>query len=260
MARTADSIPIDTPDDPDDGHRGPGSDLADSATAGVVLRRELDDEHDRSITLATLASIERDRGDLESAQTMLEEALATHRRTSDRQREATIAHDLGLVFVEKRQLDRARDAIELALSLARELGDRVETANALADLGLVAGLSGDRIAARTLYEEALQFATRIGPPGLVALVLEGLGALDAADGETRRAAMLWGAAAELRRRSSHALVLADRRRLEVAIEHARTQLDPASFDAAWEAGTRLDPAAAVELARAADEARPGRFG
>src|SRR6266568_2160971 len=117
MSPTTGSTPIEPMDEPEDGYPDTGSDPIDAARRGAGVRRQLDDEPAASTTLANLALIERDRGDFEAAEVILEEALATQRRLGDRRGEAITVHGLGLVFVEKGQLDRARDAIDLALSL-----------------------------------------------------------------------------------------------------------------------------------------------
>jgi tetratricopeptide (TPR) repeat protein len=179
---------------------------------------------------------------------MLEESIAYRERLGDKQRLAVVHHNHALVLFDAGRLDDAREELEWSAATARELGDRLELANALSDLGFVASAAGDLDGAAALQQEALTVAARIGAKSIVAQSIDGVAEVVAARGDPIEAARLWAAAETLRRTSRSALLAADRRRIDRAIEHAHASTREDAWWAAWAAGEALELEEMVQLA------------
>jgi tetratricopeptide (TPR) repeat protein len=215
------------------------------------------------VSLGNLGLVLRDRGDLDGAEVMLREAIATRESLGDRQRVAVVRHNLALVLFDRGDLGAAHAELEAALATARELGDRLETANALSDLGFVEAGLGQTERAGTLQHEAMVLAARIGAKGIVAQAIDGFAALLAIDGRVIEAATLWAASETIRRDAHYHLLQADRRRIDREIDGARASAVEASWRSAWAAGERLSIDDAIAAARSAlgpavPDPRPGR--
>ena len=153
----------------------------------VALRRELGDDAGSSVSLANLALVARDRGELDAAEAMLREAKATRERLGDRQRVAVVRHNLALVLFDRGDLAAARAELEAALvdgpRARRSAGD-----GECAVGSRVRGGRGGRARARgrMLQGEALVVAARIGAKGIVAQSIDGVAGLVAATAASRR--------------------------------------------------------------------------
>ena len=112
-------------------------------------------------------------------------------------------------------------------------------------LGFLAAEMGEPHAAATHHTNALRAANRAGDGAGIALALEGV-ASGKADGQPERAAMLLGAASRLW--SDVAVERSHRADVEAVADHARRTIGDGRFAAAYELGTTLDTAAAVDLA------------
>jgi tetratricopeptide (TPR) repeat protein len=214
----------------------------------LEIRRRIGDEAGASVVFGNLGLSLRDAGELDGALWMLEESIAYRERLGDKQRLAVVHHNHALVLFDAGRLDDAREELEWSAATARELGDRLELANALSDLGFVASAAGDLDGAAALQQEALTVAARIGAKSIVAQSIDGVAEVVAARGDPIEAARLWAAAETLRRTSRSALLAADRRRIDRAIEHARASTREDAWWAAWAAGEALELEEMVQLA------------
>jgi predicted ATPase len=214
----------------------------------LAIRRRIGDEAGASVVLGNLGLSLRDAGELDDALQMLDDSIATRERLGDKQRLAVVRHNRALALFDAGRLTAAREELEWSASTARELGDRLELSNALSDLGFVASAAGDLESAAALQQEALTVAARIGAKSIVAQSVDGVAEVVAARGDPIQAARLWAAAETLRRTSRSALLAADRRRIDRAIEQARARTREDAWWSAWAAGESLELEEMVHLA------------
>jgi tetratricopeptide (TPR) repeat protein len=169
-------------------------------------------------------------GDLDGAETLLEDALALARARGGDVAVSRALNDVGLVAVDRGDRLRALEAFEESLALARRTGDPAKTAPALSLLAEVAEPSRQPV----LLEEALDAYRGAGRTSGVANVLMQLGWLDvhrsaAGQAEDRFAesAALWERTGN---RTAAALALcgrADAARLAGRLQEERDHLEAA---------------------------------
>lgn len=160
------------------------------------LERALDRGDDLSPTLRARAmlgagQLAGGQGDQERAVELLEQSLAIHRDTGDRQEMATVLLNLGYALREAGDYRRARVSMEEALALRHELEDGRGVATALQALGETALREGDLETARDLLEESFVLAQRSGNRLRAARALLSLGDLARDHGDHDRAAVLY---------------------------------------------------------------------
>lgn len=127
-----------------------------------VLDRSADQEPDVTALLPLLAWAHLDAGDLASAETALEQAIA---RAWSQQMRPALANAL-LVQVRlaarQRRYQEAEESLEATLKLCREIPYPYAEAKTLSVAGLVSGQQGETAQARERYEAALTILHRLG--------------------------------------------------------------------------------------------------
>jgi hypothetical protein len=115
-------------------------------------------------------------------------------------------------------------------------------------MGETALALGDTVAATTYFTQSLRICRRLGDPA-IAWSLAGLASVAALCGQPERAARLAGAVEILREATGKRSAPASRANYERAVASARSQLDEATFAAAWAQGRAmsLDQAVAEAL-------------
>ncbi len=238
--------------------------------------------------LTHLGMLGQARGDADGAIRLHEQALAKARRQTDTWTLRLALNNLGNILAQSGDAQRARPVLQDALQLARRLGEPFGTALTAGNLAELELARGEADAAEALIAECLQNAKAIDYTSLIAwaLALDAMlalhrgerdladarntaalaalrGAYDAqtgpialatsatlaaARGEALLAAQLWAAEdREIRTRNVEQVWLATKLRDEWLPE-TRATVDPAAWRAAWQAGTRLTPEQALELA------------
>jgi len=109
-----------------------------------------------------LGEIEREQGNLESAQRLFEEALALHRAMADQRGVAECLNRLGHVFSDWGHYDAARQRMEEALVVFRALGDQQSQAACLRVIGFTHWRQGANDAARRAFADSLDICRAIG--------------------------------------------------------------------------------------------------
>jgi len=112
---------------------------------------------------------------------------------------------------------------------------------------------GDYARAAKLSSESLRLSEESLDHQLVTWSLDALAAVWEQRGYVGRAARLWGAAEVLREASDFSQPPDDKRVLEPFLEAARSRLDEAAFQAAWEEGRAMTEEQAVAYALSEDE-------
>ena len=134
------------------------------------------------------------------------------------------------------------------IRLSREEGDLYTLKVWLLNLGTAALVAGDLDAAAPLLAEALQLAHRLDDRVQLAYLLDTAGCLEAASGNPQVAAQLLGAGAAMRAGAGAQVMPFIAPSMERAAASARTVLGGSRYQAAHDAGARLDRDAAVRLA------------
>jgi len=252
----------------------------------LELSRSLDDARGVAEAYTGIALILRTRGDYPAAEKLFREALAVYEELEDEEGAARAVDRLAMCLVVAGDMDRARPLFERSLALFRQLGDShgvalglyglsatrpagaCATARSHADESLdILRAVGDRRAygkalwsaaeinaelgdvgtAAAQFEESLTLFVEFGDRWFGGIVLESAALLAAATGDAERAVHLLAAAEAIRNTLEVPLWVGFRERHERVLAEERSALGESRFIAAWEEGTRIPLAAAVEL-------------
>ncbi len=215
---------------------------------GVALARESGSIRDTCNALSNLAYMEACRGDLERAKALGEESLAIAREAGDTTSVAFASQYLAVTAMLGGDYERAQALFEATLETTRITGNRRGQATSLNNLGLVALCLGEYARAAELSSASLRISVEILDHQLITWSLDALAAVCGQQGYAGRAARLWGAAEALREASGFSQALDDKRVLEPFLKAARSRLDEAAFQVAWEEGRAMTEEQAVEYA------------
>jgi predicted ATPase/DNA-binding response OmpR family regulator len=226
--------------------------------------------------------------DYERAQTLQEQRLALYRTQGDQERIADALNLLGLSVLKQRNYERALRLQEESLALYRKLGLKYGIASSLLNLGHTLRLEGNYDGAAALYQESLtlfneldikwgiahallnmgnvacfkgdydqaqalyaqtleKFRALDDRQGIV-FCLEGFASVAGEQGQALRAALLWGAAENLREVIGSPLPPADQVKYEQDVAKAKTQVKASEFTSAWASGRTVALEATIEFA------------
>ena len=198
-------------------------------------------------SLANLASVAFDSGDVDGAITLYREAREQSERAGD---DAGAAWALnGEARAEHFRNDRPT-AIALyteALRRFERIRDGWGSGDSMLALGLLAGEEGDQAAARARLGRALATFQQVGDVRGTARVIEAGAHLAATDGHSARALTLAGAAAALRQTLRTPLPEQQQDRLERTLDAVRHRMDSQQAGAAWMEGWSLPADDALAL-------------
>ena len=208
------------------------------------------------------------------AANMAGDRVAARRFLDEAQGAADDLDDVGAaqVLLQARALDgffagdveAATSASLDGIRLSREEGDLYTLKVWLLNLGTAALVAGDLDAAAPLLAEALQLAYRLDDRVQLAYLLDAEGCLEAASGNAQVAAQLLGAGEAMRIGAGAQVMPFLAPLVDRAAASARTALGGSRYQAAHDAGGRLERDAAVRLALGEPEAvvvaRPRRGG
>ncbi|MDQ5850862.1 MAG: tetratricopeptide repeat protein [Chloroflexota bacterium] len=190
------------------------------------------------------------QGDYQQARALQEEGLALFWQLGDRHGSAWALNDVGWTAYHAGDYGAARARLDESLTALRELGDQQGMAAVLHNQGHLAQARGDYGQAVTYFRESLARFWRQEHLASVADCLAGLAGLAVVVGEPRRAAWLFGVIDALPARVSPS----NRAAYALNLAAARTQLDAATWEAAWAEGRAmtLEQAIAYALEESAD--------
>lgn len=198
--------------------------------------------------LVQLGSAALDRGDFADARGVLEESLPLWRETGHRSGLRDSLRCLGDVARHEGDLEGCESFLQESLAVCQDIGSRGGEALALQSLAVLALERGDLDGAARLASEAIAYWTEIEDLGEGAVAVRRLGEIAARAGAYERAARLLAASEGLGERVGGTIPPCDRPGYEQAVREIRSGLDAATFEAAWEAGGRLDLADAAAQA------------
>jgi non-specific serine/threonine protein kinase len=250
----------------------------------------------RQKALVRAARIAWELGDYEATTILGEECLALSRELGDTATKAEVHYVLGLTALVRIELERASDDFKEAAALQRELGDTVGLAHTVQGMGIVEIGRRDFGRAEELHQESLALAREAGNDSgiMFALALGALAALHqdehgqvktlcaeglevsrlaglthgiifhlqisavsaGAQGQPVRLARLWGAAEALSESIGVTLYPIERRDYGPYVDAARTELDEATWEAAFAEGQAMTAEEAVDYALSVQESAP----
>ena len=212
----------------------------------LVHWRALSDSVSTARSLHNFANVLKVQGDYARAQLLLEEAIINFAELGDRSGAAWSINQKGDIAREQGDLVAAREFYERALKAFREAGDRWGSARSLADLGAIYCEQGNFELGETVYRGALELFSELGHRRGVARVLEGTACLAAGRGQAKRALILAGAAAHLRRVIGVPLQRAEESRLNHRLTSTWKSMNKEDGEAAWAQGFAMSIESAVQ--------------
>ncbi len=212
---------------------------------GLEVYRLLGDKQNIATSLYRLGLVAWARGNYPLAQSLTEDALSLYYQVGTKEGIADSLLVLSYAAIEQSEYSRARELAEQGLLLFREIGDQWAMAYTLLGLARVVLLQGDAVTAQTLTEESLAISIELGNMGGIASCLEQLAEISAAQEQLVWAALLWGAAENLRETTAISLESTQQADYERAVNAVRNKLGEETFNSAWLQGRRMTPVEAI---------------
>jgi len=266
------------------GHAVEGSEFLERTLANHI--EGLEDV--RANGLRLLGVLMDQRGDLERATRLFEEALTSFRSRGDRVRGGACLNSLGVVARSRLDFERAKGLLTESVAIRRELQDSSGMSSSLSNLAILYMDLGDTERARELLEETMmldqerndewgvavtslnlgvakleleevqpaadmvrssvQSLVKLGDLDGVAEGIEALAGVAVAEERFVRAARLAGAADALRRALGIPLAEVDRVRFDRWLSEPRRRLAGEGFGAAWAEGAGMTTEQAIDYA------------
>ncbi len=215
----------------------------------LKLYRDLDSDQDIGTLLGNIGFTLNELGDANRARSALEEAVIIQRKLKYDNGIAFALENLGEVVYGQGDYDRARSCWEESLSLYRAIDNKFRVAIQLHHLSYVERRDGNYDLASKHLAESLRMCEEYGFKLISAYCLVALAGIAAgSNGQAKRAARLFGAAEELRERNNYSLEGPDRTDYDHNLTTARSQLDEASWQVAWEEGRAMSREQAIRYA------------
>jgi predicted ATPase/DNA-binding XRE family transcriptional regulator len=205
--------------------------------------------------LISLGNVLLDLGDNQQAQACFSEAMECADQWGYPEFRSWAIHNLGRVARIRGELERAVECYQASIALFRERDATYGIGSSLIDYGRILHLQGDDHQALALYRECFPYTNQIGNARSIARWLEAVAGIAATQGQPARAARLLGASAAIRSTTHMAPTIYHQIEIEHDTALARSQLEPAVYDAAWAVGQALTVPEAIAEAHAITIAR-----
>jgi len=213
---------------------------------GLEVYRLLGDKQNIATSLHRLGLVAWARGNYKLAQALTEDALSLFKQVGSKEGIADSLLVLSYV-IEQGDYTRARELAEQAATLFREIGDQWAMAYTLLGLARVVLLQGDAVTSRTLTEESLAISIELSYMGGIASCLEQLAEISAAQGQFTWAALLWGAAENLRETTAISLESTQQADYKRVVDAVQSKLGEEAFTIAWLRGRSMTPEQAIAV-------------
>jgi non-specific serine/threonine protein kinase len=189
-------------------------------------------------------------GELESASSHLETALAEFAERGDRTLEVAVMYPLGLAYGLRDLTDPAIEYLERVLAITELHGEKMYRSHSLWALGIAVWRQGDDDRAVRVLEQSLELTRQVRGPRVAASGLEALAWIACGLHDEPRAAVLLGAAEGLARSVGSAVVIYSDLLVyhEECTKSSRKKLGDKAFDAAHRRGEQLGFDAAIAYA------------
>ena len=218
---------------------------------GVSLAREIEDPWPLALCLVRFGD-ELQRTNISAARQFLEEGVALARRVGDKNVLSDGLRELGSVYSAEGDLTMAVRVAEEALAEARAIGSIYSVFLALLQLAVISCLQNDSAKAKDYCFELWSIGRDTGSPFAAVFALMAFGLAASFGEEPGKGVRLLVATEMLLRQSGMKLTGGEGGPFvmvyEQALEKARSQLNPADFEAAQEEGRGLTLKQAIALA------------
>jgi non-specific serine/threonine protein kinase len=217
---------------------------------GETLARTLNDPLSLMLALSVKAQVAIwTKQDFATAQAALEEELQYGRQSGNSWLVAEALFGAGLIAYGQSDWATAQQYFAEAHELFQEMGDRNFANMAYSGLADLARHQGDLPRAAALYREIIAAWHDIGHRAGIVRCLECLGFIAGAQGQFQRAASLFGAAEAQRQQLGNVMMPDETAEYDRELSALRVRLGDATeaFEAAWQAGQKLDFDAAIRL-------------
>jgi predicted ATPase len=214
------------------------------------IQEQLGDFTYRSMAVQVLAGCYMDRGEMDQAAELLEDAIQWGRRSGDARQLAAALNDSAYLRYQmgdkgSEPLERAREAV----ALARVHGVLYEATTSLDTLAEIV-LDRDQVAeAAALWSECLEIGELYNDVWGTSMALGGASTIARADGDDEAAVLLTSIAAHLRGDANWVVSSTNLTLSARGVTELRKKLDAPGFEKLWAAGQLFTRSEAVLLAR-----------
>lgn len=223
------------------------------------LSRDADDRFGVADALLMLGSALGSLGDRKREKQLHEEGVALCRELGYASTLAKFLFSIGYGLLLEGDHERGRGLIEEAVALYRERGYKGGLQYALDNLGWAALLGGDHERARNSYQESLALCKELCDKMVASESLDGVACISATEGKAERAARLFGAAEALFEAVGGQREPGEDALREPYLAVALSQLDEATWQAAWAEGRGMSMEQAIEYALSEEMHTPPFF-
>ena len=157
---------------------------------GLGAIADVDDDATRSILLGSVADVEAERGNVDTARKRYGQVIALARAMNDPKLEGTSLTNLASLAYDEGRLDESRQMCEQALALFERAGSSGDRALVLNNLGSIHDQCGRRDEARRCFDEALAIGRASTDVRSRCHLLANLAAFQIGDGDTAGAERL----------------------------------------------------------------------
>jgi non-specific serine/threonine protein kinase len=220
------------------------------ATEAMRIQEQLGDFTYRSMAGLVLAGCYLNRGEMDQAAEVLEDAIQWGRRSGDAKQLASVLNDSAYLRYQmgdkgSEPLERAREAV----ALARLHGTPYEAGVILGTLAELAVYRGEVAEGAALWSESLEIGEKYNDIWNTSMALDGCASIARADGDYEAAVLLYSVAAQLRGDANWVLTSVNMVESAQGLAELRKKLDAPLFEGLLDAGRRLARSEAVLLAR-----------
>ena len=231
-------------------YRGDNATHAAFIQESLALSRKLDDKKRIAWALMEMGLVESDLLHYSQAISWLSEARDLFQELKEALWVYRTTFLMAETSVADRKLESARSLWEQGLDLCREQNDRWHIGWGLEGLGNVERLEGRLEQAREFYTESLNIRVNVMDKVGIIFLVQAFAQLVATQKLFECAAVLWGAAEQLRQTLNLQLPPAREDLYTSLIPDARAQLGEEVFTSAWAQGRRMDVQQAIDFALA----------
>jgi len=200
-------------------------------------------------TLVHMGNATLGMGEINHARAYLDQALPISRQIGENWLISLILNNYGEVARTEGDYQSAQKYYEESEGLLRAMGDKGDLARLVHNLGCVARHVGDLTAAESRFMESLAMFSKLGNQRGMAECLASIAGLWSERGQILSAAKLLGAAQALLDATGAKWWPADRVEVEKNLKHLRLSLEAPQFEAAWEAGKKMNLETALVYAQ-----------
>jgi non-specific serine/threonine protein kinase len=232
-------------------HQGDLDRAEEYAALSLAMNRDADEPAGLVESLHYAGLVAHLRGDYQRARVLYEECVALRRGLGNPAVTRTLGNLAQIMF----HLGDSDSAVQMfadCITMDTINHNLVGQSLLMTDLALILLVTGDNERAHDLFRAALPIHCELGHIRMITYSIQGLATLAARGELPERAIRLFGAADAFREAIVHPIQDPDQWRYQESVELARSQLDPATFTAIWDAGREMSIDAAVAYALGVD--------